>query len=573
MSTPCIPNSPRNDSNANSTKESTGQTLPNDCCAGGVILVVKDPKHGDCVLLFKESYHRTSYMYHRTTLNNEHQWNSPVGRKETKHSDIAATAADELFEETCGLVLATHKLLLGQPQCTVHHSFLVGGFQLTCAATGLSSLAFSTWIFRIGLMYGTFVLTFIFLVVGFLLTAPVQLFKTQKVCWFGLKLTSAQFISQFLENQKVLLEQKKITKTNKWPRFMEMTDIALIPIANYKPNETTVVDVDGHILTLRYPIQKSVIDLARETLNMDNKHQQERMVQNVNSLPSMTSMISPLPDDIYTRKISIDGSDEGENKVTPRKEPHPRKSDRGSYRNKTDNKIDVLQHVRTRTTIKQFLNDRSSAVQISNNKQIAGNMTGSFEGSTIEENVHSRPGSPLYEQFLKALTSVPDGTIELVFHGTAEENVGSILQNGLDENYRTHQMYGAGEYFATRTSGAHSHCKGGQRMLIFAVLITANVSQGLTTDTRHGYINGYYSSYWTYFKSLFRYFSKLPSKMLKDTGSDIIVINKTSHQLPLFVVSFDEETIQKNKKKRKNMMKRKSKKRNKKKEDKENKRN
>ena len=519
MSTPCIPNSPRNDPNANSTKESTGQTLPNDCCAGGVILVVKDPKHGDCVLLFKESYHRTSYMY------NEHQWNSPVGRKETKHSDIAATAADELFEETCGLVLATHKLLLGQPQCTVHHSFLVGGFQLTCAATGLSSLAFSTWIFRIGLMYGTFVLTFIFLVVGFLLTAPVQLFKTQKVCWFGLKLTSAQFISQFLENQKVLLEQKKITKTNKWPRFMEMTDIALIPIANYKPNETTVVDVDGHILTLRYPIQKSVIDLARETLNMDNKHQQERMVQNVNSLPSMTSMISPLPDDIYTRKISIDGSDEGENKVTPRKEPHPRKSDRGSYRNK-DNNIDVLQHVRTRTTIKQFLNDRSSAVQISNNKQIAGNMTGSFEGSTIEENVHSRPGSPLYEQFLKALTSVPDGTIELVFHGTAEENVGSILQNGLDENYRTHQMYGAGEYFATRTSGAHSHCKGGQRMLIFAVLITANVSKGLTTDTRHGYINGYYSSYWTYFKSLFRYFSKLPSKMLKDTGSDIIVINK-----------------------------------------------
>ena len=354
---------------------------------------------------------------------------------------------------------------------------------------------------------------------------------------------------------------------------MEMTDIALIPIANYKPNETTVVDVDGHILTLRYPIQKSVIDLSRETLNMDNKHQQERMVQNVNSLPSMTSMISPLPDDIKTRKISIDGSDEGENKTTPRKEPHPRKSDRGSYRNKTDNKIDVLQHVRTRTTIKQFLNDRSSAVQISNNKQIAGNMTGSFEGSTIEENVHSRPGSPLYEQFLKALTSVPDGTIELVFHGTAEENVGSILQNGLDENYRTHQMYGAGEYFATRTSGAHSHCKGGQRMLIFAVLITANVSKGLTTDTRHGYINGYYSSYWTYFKSLFRYFSKLPSKMLKDTGSDIIVINKTSHQLPLFVVSFDEETIQKNRKKRKNMMKRKSKKRNKKKEDKENKRN
>ena len=61
--------------------------------------------------------------------------------------------------------------------------------------------------------------------------------------------------------------------------------------------------------------------------------------------------------------------------------------------------------------------------------------------------------------------------------------------------------------------------------------------------------------------------------MLKDTGSDIIVINKTSHQLPLFVVSFDEETIQKNRKKRKNMMKRKSKKRNKKKEDKENKRN
>ena len=353
---------------------------------------------------------------------------------------------------------------------------------------------------------------------------------------------------------------------------MEMTDIALIPIANYKPNETTVVDVDGHILTLRYPIQKSVIDLSRETLNMDNKHQQERMVQNVNSLPSMTSMISPLPDDIKTRKISIDGSDEGENKTTPRKEPHPRKSDRGSYRNK-DNNIDVLQHVRTRTTIKQFLNDRSSAVQISNNKQIAGNMTGSFEGSTIEENVHSRPGSPLYEQFLKALTSVPDGTIELVFHGTAEENVGSILQNGLDENYRTHQMYGAGEYFATRTSGAHSHCKGGQRMLIFAVLITANVSKGLTTDTRHGYINGYYSSYWTYFKSLFRYFSKLPSKMLKDTGSDIIVINKTSHQLPLFVVSFDEETIQKNRKKRKNMMKRKSKKRNKKKEDKENKRN
>ena len=46
-----------------------------------------------------------------------------------------------------------------------------------------------------------------------------------------------------------------------------------------------------------------------------------------------------------------------------------------------------------------------------------------FVVESLTENEHSRPGCPLYEAFLGAWCDVPDKTVRLVFHGTAEANV------------------------------------------------------------------------------------------------------------------------------------------------------
>lgn len=74
----------------------------------------------------------------------------------------------------------------------------------------------------------------------------------------------------------------------------------------------------------------------------------------------------------------------------------------------------------------------------------------------------------------------------LVFHGTREENVLSILKNGLDANLRQGQAYGPGEYFATSPTTAVSYCKGGKQMVVFVVIIP--VRTGKSSNAPESYV-------------------------------------------------------------------------------------
>ena len=110
---------------------------------------------------------------------------------------------------------------------------------------------------------------------------------------------------------------------------------------------------------------------------------------------------------------------------------------------------------------------------------------------------------PLYRRFVAAWEKVADRTIWLCFHGTLEGNIGSICRNGLDPARRQGQALGPGEYFAGKAQTSVDYCKGGRKMLVFAVMTDRS---GLTA--------------------------------LQDQGDQILVISKPDHQLPLFVLSF-----------------------------------
>jgi hypothetical protein len=131
-----------------------------------------------------------------------------------------------------------------------------------------------------------------------------------------------------------------------------------------------------------------------------------------------------------------------------------------------------------------------------------------FETTAIWENPHSRVGTPLYNTFVVSWQSVANQAVRLVFHGTPEANIEAICRDGLDPQRRNLQVYGPGEYFGGSPLVAHRYCKGGTRMLVFAVIVDKS---GLTTDK----------------------------------GS-LVVVNKPAHQLPLFVLTFDPATAFRN---------------------------
>ena len=78
----------------------------------GVVLVTDRPGHGPCLVVF----HNTRRAYE-----------IPWGTHESKHEDLAATAVDELWEETCGLVKVQRSDLACaptlHPSTGIHHAF------------------------------------------------------------------------------------------------------------------------------------------------------------------------------------------------------------------------------------------------------------------------------------------------------------------------------------------------------------------------------------------------------------------------------------------------------------------
>ena len=127
-----------------------------------------------------------------------------------------------------------------------------------------------------------------------------------------------------------------------------------------------------------------------------------------------------------------------------------------------------------------------------------------YKITRVEKNIYSLPGQNLYNNFVESWQSVPSEVIKCMFHGTDTKNVANICKNGMDPQKRgCHgQAHGAGEYFGTSAQISMNYCKGKKlKMIVFACLMD---NSGVTYN-----------------------------------NSNVVVINKTAHQLPIFVVHFE----------------------------------
>lgn len=91
----------------------------------------------------------------------------------------------------------------------------------------------------------------------------------------------------------------------------------------------------------------------------------------------------------------------------------------------------------------------------------------------IRQNAFSLPGTIQYARFATALEKSAEKEVRLLFHGTPECNIDSILSNGLDPNRRVRQLLGKGDYFGTSVAKCMTYCRGAKRILVFAVLMDA----------------------------------------------------------------------------------------------------
>jgi len=188
-----------------------------------------------------------------------------------------------------------------------------------------------------------------------------------------------------------------------------------------------------------------------------------------------------------------------------------------------------------------------------------------LEVEELEHNPASQPGQPLYEKFKKAHDAAQDKTMKLVFHGSPDANMEAIAREGLDPTRRSGQAYGAGEYFGTDVSTSLGYCRGGKRMLVFAVLcdkagITNEVD--LATGRQHTHLarpagaaaatggggGGRRSSSAPYLSSAFASAARrashpapspaaAPAAAPADApGPGILVIHRDDYQLPLGVI-------------------------------------
>lgn len=154
----------------------------------------------------------------------------------------------------------------------------------------------------------------------------------------------------------------------------------------------------------------------------------------------------------------------------------------------TDESDLLLAH---RNGIDRFLRERS--------------MQYGFRVREIVHNEHSKPGTRLYDRFYAAYKKCKhDKSIKLVFHGTSEENIAAILEKSLDPSKRgvNGQALGSGEYFAEDPLISLPYCKGGRKMLIFAVIMDQ-------------------------------------SGLRKHNTQGILVCHRPAHHLPLAVVTLD----------------------------------
>ena len=143
-----------------------------------------------------------------------------------------------------------------------------------------------------------------------------------------------------------------------------------------------------------------------------------------------------------------------------------------------------------------------------------------------------QPDAPQYSAFREAWERVQDKRIRLVFHGTPAQNADRIAAEGLDPARRSGQAMGPGEYFATDANTSLGYCRGGTAMLVFAVLMD---DSGLTTATGDAIAGGQTEHAVASASSA----SGLTiEEAQRPVGPGVVVVHRSSHQLPLFVVRF-----------------------------------
>ena len=82
----------------------------------------------------------------------------------------------------------------------------------------------------------------------------------------------------------------------------------------------------------------------------------------------------------------------------------------------------------------------------------------------------------------KESTISDDACLGLVFYGTAQSNIDSILQMGLEKSRRRGQAYGPGEYFSKDPTVSIGYCKGGLEMLVFVVVLPPTLGRKNTNS-------------------------------------------------------------------------------------------
>ena len=96
------------------------------------------------------------------------------------------------------------------------------------------------------------------------------------------------------------------------------------------------------------------------------------------------------------------------------------------------------------------------------------------DGCSVELNPHLFEGSLLSDSFIQeglhCSSDRGNFCVRVVFHGTAPTNIDAILKNGLLPEKRCGQAYGPGEYFGVFPAMSASYCKGGTKILAFAVI-------------------------------------------------------------------------------------------------------
>lgn len=123
-------------------------------------------------------------------------------------------------------------------------------------------------------------------------------------------------------------------------------------------------------------------------------------------------------------------------------------------------------------------------------------------------NKYINPYFPIYQRFQNAFNLSQNKEIRIVFHGTDKRNIDVIMREGLDPSRRSGQAYGPGEYFGKDVQTSLLYCKGGNIVLVFAILYEKD---GITYDS--------------------------VDNSQRHPGQKMLVVNKIEYQLPIGYVT------------------------------------